>query len=214
MLMNLRDVRKQKGQGIVEYALLLAFILGIAIAVQGSGLDNAIANTFARVAHALGVETEQERWASMSEADLRAIDNSERLAADKDYLNSIRNNLLGKTKSEIQTMLGTTKNDEILLGTFKFTDDTNSFYTTRGSSGDGETHDLSIFGFSTREEGSSQRYLFSDYALDNAGNTQTKYLGVKAKNLKYTNGVLTDVEIVVNPNSSPNGREAGLTTKK
>ncbi|WP_027406835.1 Flp family type IVb pilin [Anaerovibrio sp. RM50] len=212
MFRKIGDMKRQKGQGIVEYALLLAFIMALAIAIQGSGLDSAIAGTFTKVAQALGVETERETWSHMSTADLQKVDSSKRLAADKDYLNSIRSNLLGKTQAEIQSILGTTKNDNILLGTFKVTNETTEFYRRRGSVNDGVTNDLSIFGFSTEAEGSSKRYFFSDYALDNSNNKDTGYIGVKAKNLKYTNGVLTDVEIVVNPNSDPNGRAAGLTT--
>ena len=104
MLMNLRDVRKQKGQGIVEYALLLAFILGIAIAMQGSGIDNAIANTFARVAHALGVETEQDKWAT---ADINSIMDDKdsaasRLASDRDFLTNIGKHFIGMKRRLIQ----------------------------------------------------------------------------------------------------------------
>lgn len=220
MLMNLRDVRKQKGQGIVEYALLLAFILGIAIAMQGSGIDEAISNTFARVAHALGVETEADRWASMDSDTLKStVSNEDRLAADVAYLNSIKTKLLGKSQSELKAMLGTSPSGSVLLGTFSYNDDGYDFYLTRGGgSSNTELQDLSIFGFSSKEDGKSQRYFFSDYALDNINNPKTGSLGVKAENFIFENDKLTDVEIVINPNYKTNGnsgttgRQAGLTT--
>ena len=38
--------RNQKGQGIVEYALLLAFIVGIAMMLNGANLGNAVKGVF------------------------------------------------------------------------------------------------------------------------------------------------------------------------
>ncbi len=227
MLRRLSSVRKQKGQGIVEYALLLAFILAIAIAMQGSGIDKAISDTFTRVAQALGVETDRDRFASMSEADLRAIDNSERLAEDVKYLNSIKEKLIGdgnRSKSEIEDILGTKdlyrKDSSVLLGTFSYKNDGYDFYLKRG--GSDTLKDLSIFGFSSVEDGKTQRYFYSDYTLDNINNPKTNSLGVKAENFKFVDGKLKDVEIVINPNytttgqRNPNdpstGRNNGLTT--
>ncbi len=220
MLMNVRDMKKQKGQGIVEYALLLAFILAIAIAMQGSGIDTAISNTFTRVAQALGVETEQDRWASMDSDTLKStVSNEDRLAADVAYLNSIKTKLLGKSQSELQAMLGTSPSGSVLLGTFSYDENGYNFSLTRGGNASNTTlQDLSIFGFSSVEDGSTHRYFYSDYALDNVSNPTTNSLGVKAEQFKFENGKLTDVEIVINPNYKTNGnsgttgRQAGLTT--
>ncbi len=46
----------QKGQGIVEYALLLAFVVAVAVAVTSTstGLEAAITGVFSRVVTALG----------------------------------------------------------------------------------------------------------------------------------------------------------------
>ena len=49
--------RKQKGQGIVEYALILAFIVGIAVMLNGANLGGAVKDTFDKVASLLGGET-------------------------------------------------------------------------------------------------------------------------------------------------------------
>ena len=45
----------QKGQGIVEYALLLAFVVAVAVAVTSdtTGLEAAITGVFSRVVTAL-----------------------------------------------------------------------------------------------------------------------------------------------------------------
>ncbi|MBQ1856030.1 MAG: pilin [Anaerovibrio sp.] len=47
---------EQKGQGIVEYALILAFVVGIAAVAlnSNSGLGQAIQNVFTRVTNQLG----------------------------------------------------------------------------------------------------------------------------------------------------------------
>jgi len=47
---------RQKGQGIVEYALLLAFVVAVAVAVTSdtTGLEAAITGVFSRVVTALG----------------------------------------------------------------------------------------------------------------------------------------------------------------
>ncbi|SDC00854.1 hypothetical protein SAMN04487864_101412 [Succiniclasticum ruminis] len=42
MLKTLSKIKNNKGQGIVEYALLLAFVVGIALMLNGADLGNAI----------------------------------------------------------------------------------------------------------------------------------------------------------------------------
>lgn len=48
---------KEKGQGIIEYALLLAFVVGIAMMLNGTNLGGAVKDTFDSVASLLGGET-------------------------------------------------------------------------------------------------------------------------------------------------------------
>ena len=49
-----RDYLKQKGQGMVEYALILAFVVGIAAFLVGnSDIGNAIQTTFQNVTNTL-----------------------------------------------------------------------------------------------------------------------------------------------------------------
>ena len=63
--------RKRKGQGIVEYALLLAFVVGIAMMLNGANLGSAVAGVYDNVANVL----------FGSEYDLSTPEG--RLAADK-----------------------------------------------------------------------------------------------------------------------------------
>ncbi|MBQ1855751.1 MAG: hypothetical protein II137_04040 [Anaerovibrio sp.] len=225
MLLNVRDVKRQKGQGIVEYALLLAFILAIAVAMQGSGIDTAISNTFTRVAQALGVETEQDKWAT---ADINSImDDKEsaagRLKSDQDFLKNIGRYFIDNnfTREQIQTMLGTSNNSNVLLGNFIENNDGTTYFSNelRGDGSVPETGEL--FNWATgaaagTQYDTSRRYLVSDYALHNIQST-TKINGqnvvtgngIKIMGITYDgNGKdakVKSIRIAVNPNSGKTG---------
>ena len=54
MLVSMRKLFREKGQGIVEYALLLAFVVAIAIfALQEGSLGSAIKTNFSKTASAV-----------------------------------------------------------------------------------------------------------------------------------------------------------------
>ena len=79
---------KQKGQGIIEYALLLAFVVGIAMMLNGTNLGNAVKGVFDDVAAVLGGGKENKyaeglsKWSSIKYSELSGVPNSERIAAD------------------------------------------------------------------------------------------------------------------------------------
>jgi len=221
MLMNLRDVKRQKGQGIVEYALLLAFILAIAVAMQGSGIDSAIANTFTRVAQALGVETEADRWATSKASDLLADTASAeaRLASDRDFLSNIGKHFIGMDKQTLASILNVNEgklnnigNGGILLG--HFTEDIDSEGNLVQTNFDNQisASGNDLFNWATKSpEGtaydSTRRYLVSDYALSNSqeyynnGSAKTGN-GIKIMNIGFdSDGKVTSVNLAVNPNS-------------
>ena len=56
MLEKIKNITKQKAQGIVEYALLLAFIVGIAMMLNGGDLGGAVKGVFEDVSILLGGE--------------------------------------------------------------------------------------------------------------------------------------------------------------
>ena len=54
MLVSLRSYLKEKGQGIVEYAVLLAFVVAIAAWLIGSGgIKEEVSNTFSKTVSTL-----------------------------------------------------------------------------------------------------------------------------------------------------------------
>ncbi len=65
MLVRLRAIAKEKGQGIVEYAILLAFIVGLAAMLMGNGgIKDAVIDTFDRVATFIACTTPEGRLAA------------------------------------------------------------------------------------------------------------------------------------------------------
>lgn len=105
--------RKQKGQGIVEYALILAFVVGIAMMLNGSNLGGAVKDTFDKVASLLGGSStntasayaQRTKGWNQYATDKELTDNvssEERLAADQALLIDIANLYLGKNIKDVQ----------------------------------------------------------------------------------------------------------------
>ena len=105
---------KQKGQGIVEYALLLAFIVGIAMMLNGGGLANAVKDTFDSVASLLAGEEKQVAatdWGHMDpDNDFNEGNQSERLKVDQKSLENFANFFIGKTEDVVKSLLNNKSN--------------------------------------------------------------------------------------------------------
>ena len=56
MLQRIEKIWSEKGQGIVEYALILAFVVGIGMMLNGSNLGGAVIGVFDDVAAVLSGE--------------------------------------------------------------------------------------------------------------------------------------------------------------
>ncbi len=118
MLEKIKNVTKQKAQGIVEYALLLAFVVGIAMMLNGANLGGAIKGTFEGVADYLGGYVTASKnygayfkdWRSLQSDELREIPSADRLKADQEGLALIASFFLGKTKDEVVKLM-TDSND-------------------------------------------------------------------------------------------------------
>ena len=130
MVGKLRNAVKQKGQGIVEYALLLAFVVGIAMMLQGVGLAGAVKDTFDSVANLLGGEIKEnayvagfKKWSSMKKSDLRNEDAAARLAADQAALDNIAKTLYGLTQSELKELTGQNMGGKNFFGTLSGTNE-------------------------------------------------------------------------------------------
>lgn len=113
MLEKFRVIAKQKGQGIVEYAVLLAFIVILASFLFGNGgIKESVIGIFDDVAAILSGEIKEnayvaafKKWSHMKKSDLKKEDAAARLAADQAALDNIAELFFGKTKSEIETLM-------------------------------------------------------------------------------------------------------------
>ena len=108
MLEKLRNILKQKGQGIVEYALILAFVVGIGMMLNGSNLGGAVIGVFDDVAAVLGggkgnkYAIAFDKWHDKSREWLIANTSpEERYEADKQAIQNIADALIGKTDQEL-----------------------------------------------------------------------------------------------------------------
>lgn len=110
----------QKGQGLVEFVLILAFCAGIGVAAREAGFAEAISNLLDRgeqtedVAAAIGGPESVERLTygkylaklgKYTAEELAAIRNQERITGDQKGLVAIASNFLGKNAAEVQTQM-------------------------------------------------------------------------------------------------------------
>ena len=118
MIGNIYKNIKQKGQGIVEYALILALVVGIGMMLNGSNLGGAVKDTFDKVANALGEtkdyalgEIKNLAWAvkNLSGLSRDEIKNQatqeERIKMDQEALANIGKLFLNKTEEELQAII-------------------------------------------------------------------------------------------------------------
>lgn len=197
--------RKQKGQGIVEYALLLAFVVGIAMMLNGTNLGGAVKGVFDDVAMVLGGGSKNkyaaafDKWHDKSKEWLIANTSSEeRYEADKQALQNIADFLIGKTDQElidygIDTSYNRYKNNNWNEGARIFADfdveNGNQLTYYKGGLKDdqvlnwmyGSTYDNSA-NIISRETVidprtySSARYFYSDGMIADIGNTEKKVM--------------------------------------
>ena len=110
----------QKGQGLVEFALVLAFCAGIGVAAREAGFAEAISNLLDRgeqtedVAAAIGGPSSVDRltygkylakWGKKTSDELAAIRNEERITGDQKGLVAIAETFLGKSANEVQDQM-------------------------------------------------------------------------------------------------------------
>ncbi|MBR2216247.1 MAG: hypothetical protein IJ849_10915 [Selenomonadaceae bacterium] len=100
----------QKGQGMVDYALIIAFVVAIGLAISGSGLGDAIKNVLADTGVAIAGKDNYadalNKYGSISTAELKQVSNAERIAIDKAALSNLGKIFLGKTEAEVKALLG------------------------------------------------------------------------------------------------------------
>jgi hypothetical protein len=108
MLNRSRRTIREKGQGLTEYVLILAFIAGIAIAMFGSSdsLKNTVVNTATETVRILaGLFSEKVDWGKVNRSDFNDSNKEERLAADQSSLMNLATFFIDKTYVEMCALL-------------------------------------------------------------------------------------------------------------
>ena len=112
MLNRIRRTIREKGQGLTEYVLILAFIAGVAFMMFGGegGLKGTLVNAVTEINSKLaglfddGIKYADavKTWGKTNKADLSSdVSNEKRIALDQESLANIGMFFLGKTKAEL-----------------------------------------------------------------------------------------------------------------
>ena len=135
MLNRLRRMIKEKGQGLTEYVLILAFVAGIAFMMFGGNgsLKDTLVNTLTETNRILaGLFGDKTDWGHMNTSAFNAENQGERLAADQSSLENLANFFIGKPEEEVRLLfenpeISHTSGQDVLLGWFISTDTGNHF---------------------------------------------------------------------------------------
>ena len=190
MLRRLRNAVQQKGQGIVEYALLLAFVVGIAMLLNSSNIGGAVKGVFDDVVTVFSdvkdYASALEHWGNMSKEELSKVENEKRLSIDQEAMANLAGYFIGLTKADLYPLFTRAdtvwSNKVILLGHLTNNENGGMSFVANGDSisdtgkGELEAHiynwlqqDYGKDGVydSSKDYNPETRYLFSDYALGN-----------------------------------------------
>ena len=173
MIHQIRKILREKGQGLTEYVLILAFIAGIAFMIFGGNgsLKGTVVGTFSETVRILGgLFDEKTDWGHADPNTFGTANSAERLAYDQNALANLADFFIGKTRKEISdkwfNQIQVAENDGgIMVGWFQQNDDKSmkfvpKFYKAeansifdlmQGGSGDATKYD------------STNQYLVSDY---------------------------------------------------
>lgn len=109
MLNKLRTIVKNKGQGIVEYALILAFVVGIGMMLSGSNLGGAVKSLFDEVEFVLSGDIKYadalKEWGSLKRSELEKKNAKQRLTADQEALANLGSHFLSMSKADLLALL-------------------------------------------------------------------------------------------------------------
>lgn len=195
MLNRIRRMIREKGQGLTEYVLILAFIAGVAFMMFGGNgsLKGTVAGTFTETVRILaGLFDEKPDWGHMNPSkDFNDSNSQKRLEADQQALANIASHFLGKSKNEVRGILnggedtnGVSADGQIkILGWFVQNDQDGLLFVNRTAS---ETNQNNEIKGTLNEEGvnniyswmqgdndgtlgydPTNKYLVSDYAVQN-----------------------------------------------
>lgn len=109
-------IRLEKGQGMVEFALIACFVVGLAAIIYNSNLSSSAQSAYENVSRYLSgvpvtTQASVQDGKVMSNTELRQISNNQRIAHDQEALANLSKVFLGKSQNEIKNMLSGTSFD-------------------------------------------------------------------------------------------------------
>ena len=108
MKKDLKKIIIEKGQGLTEYVLILAFIAGVAFMMFGGdgSLKGTVVDTFTETGRILaGLFDEKTDWGKVDRSAFNDSNKEERLAADQSALMNLATFFIGKTRAEMIDLL-------------------------------------------------------------------------------------------------------------
>lgn len=142
-MITIRNYLKRKGQGIVEYALLLAFVVGIAIMMNSASLKDSVVSVFDYVATHLGGEKTYAQYFAewhgykSSEQLRNDASNADRIKADQAALVKLASAFLGKEANDVLELMENFSSEYLTGGTPNWIKNNFSQYGPPNSSNEG-----------------------------------------------------------------------------
>ncbi|WP_029543406.1 hypothetical protein [Selenomonas sp. AB3002] len=105
----------QRGQGMVEMALLMCFAVAVVVGVNWDSFKESMGIPYLRMAKRVGMNTSTTNpvdisaYATMPTSELQLVNNEERIAADKATMTALGEFLLTLNKSDIANLFPGTK---------------------------------------------------------------------------------------------------------
>ena len=181
MLTKIRYILKQKGQGIVEYAMLLGVIVVLGVMLTSSGIGDSVTDTFDSVVALFGGETKTAKL-DIKKAGKNQLHNyitgddivsdALRIQHDQEALANIGAFFIGMTRSQVRAEIGTTKGEILLVD-----------YVDNTEAGSGDTGGVEVRFDKDVTKGHLDNWMQGDYGDGNGnysdGNsysTDTRYL--------------------------------------
>lgn len=173
MRKKIKKTITEKGQGLTEYVLILAFIAGIAFVMFGGEGDfkGTLVDTFNKANRTLaGLFGEKFDWGHANPDTFNSSNSAERLAYDQEQLGNLGDFFIGKTRKEIAdnyfNNIGNAEKDGgIMVGWFQKDENQNTIFVPQSYKAEANSiFDLMQDGI---RDGSNydptNQYLVSDY---------------------------------------------------
>lgn len=111
--MHVARIFGQKGRGVAEYAVIVAFVLGLGFVLNDVGVSDSIKTVFTQVVVRLkgGYTGAVAEYGQVSNTKLKNVDNDERVLVDREALTNLGKKFLGMTKADLTKLLGSLKDN-------------------------------------------------------------------------------------------------------